>query len=184
MNSCLSIPAHFKHVDTLPCENLNSQNRSAQEVIEANCHVRLSRSIFLNICLVKYSLSNSITKWYSHQDINGPYIQQLSAVYIYRRVSPCSRVKLFSLELSVFRTDYNTTGYYNYLLQWPRPEQKAYKCGGRFTKYLTISHKIVVSHTHTHNRSSGKSGPKDQVALHCYYTSPSHWCTTHEVSKL
>ena len=28
---------------------------------------------------------------------------------------------------------------------------------------------------------SGKSGPKDQVALHYYYTSPSHWCTTHEV---
>ena len=34
------------------------------------------------------------------------------------------------------------------------------------------------------SRSSGKSGPKDQVALHYYYTSPSHWCTTHEVSKL
>jgi len=32
--------------------------------------------------------------------------------------------------------------------------------------------------------NSGKSGPKDQVALHYYYTSPSHWCTTHEVSKL
>jgi len=31
--------------------------------------------------------------------------------------------------------------------------------------------------------SSGKSGPKDQVALLYYYTSPSHWCTTHEVSK-
>ena len=31
---------------------------------------------------------------------------------------------------------------------------------------------------------SGKSGPKDQVALHYYYTSPSHLCTTHEVSKL
>ena len=31
---------------------------------------------------------------------------------------------------------------------------------------------------------NGKSGPKDQVALHYYYTSPSHWCTTHEVSKL
>jgi len=36
---------------------------------------------------------------------------------------------------------------------------------------------------HTTKRS-GKSGPKDQVALHYYYTSPSHWCTTHEVSKL
>ena len=32
--------------------------------------------------------------------------------------------------------------------------------------------------------TSGKSGPKDQVALHYYYTSPSHCCTTHEVSKL
>jgi len=32
--------------------------------------------------------------------------------------------------------------------------------------------------------TSSKSGPKDQVALHYYYTSPSHWCTTHEVSKL
>jgi len=32
--------------------------------------------------------------------------------------------------------------------------------------------------------TSGKSGPKDQVALHYYYTSPSHWCTTHEVSNL
>ena len=33
---------------------------------------------------------------------------------------------------------------------------------------------------------SGKSRPKDQVAvaLHYYYTSPSRWCTTHEVSKL
>jgi len=31
---------------------------------------------------------------------------------------------------------------------------------------------------------SGKSGPKDQVALHYYYTSGSHLCTTHEVSKL
>jgi len=34
------------------------------------------------------------------------------------------------------------------------------------------------------DNNSGKSGPKDQVALHYYYTSPSHWCTTHEVSKL
>ena len=32
--------------------------------------------------------------------------------------------------------------------------------------------------------TSGKSRPKDQVALHCYYTSSSHWCMTHEVSKL
>jgi len=26
---------------------------------------------------------------------------------------------------------------------------------------------------------SGKRGPKDQVALHHYHISPSHWCTTH-----
>ena len=26
---------------------------------------------------------------------------------------------------------------------------------------------------------SGKSGPKEQVALHYYYTSPSHRCTSH-----
>ena len=38
-------------------------------------------------------------------------------------------------------------------------------------------------HTYIHT-NSGKSGPKDQVALHYYYTSPSHWRTTHEVSKL
>jgi len=48
-----------------------------------------------------------------------------------------------------------------------------------------ISYNFLINpiffHTHT---DSGKSGPKDQVALHYYYTSPSHWCTTHEVSKL
>ena len=27
--------------------------------------------------------------------------------------------------------------------------------------------------------TSGKSGPMDQVALHYYYTLPSHWCMTH-----
>jgi len=53
---------------------------------------------------------------------------------------------------------------------------------------------IVISHGHMwggwwwpHGSvavSSGKSGPKDQVALHYYYTSPSHWCTTQEVLKL
>ena len=36
-----------------------------------------------------------------------------------------------------------------------------------------------MSHRITSGRDSGKSGPKDQVALHYCYTSPSHWCTTH-----
>ena len=40
--------------------------------------------------------------------------------------------------------------------------------------------KIITNNAIT----SGKSGPKDQVALHYYYTSPSHCCTTHEVPKL
>jgi len=39
--SCLNIPPHLKRVATLPCEILCSKNRNAQEVIEANCHVRL-----------------------------------------------------------------------------------------------------------------------------------------------
>ena len=37
---------------------------------------------------------------------------------------------------------------------------------------------IKLSHTLLLPMCSGKSGPKDQVALHYYYTSPSHWCTT------
>ena len=43
---------------------------------------------------------------------------------------------------------------------------------------------ILYSHIGWTPLSSGKSGPKDQVALHYYYTSPSHWCTTHEVSTI
>jgi len=30
---------------------------------------------------------------------------------------------------------------------------------------------------------SGKSGPKDQVALYYYYTSPLHWCTRYRNCK-
>ena len=44
------------------------------------------------------------------------------------------------------------------------------------TSYGPVSARLSV------RRPSGKRGPKDQVAL--AYTSPSHWCTTHEVSKL
>ena len=39
-NSYLNIPPHLKRVATLPCE-ICSKNRNAQEVIEANCHVKL-----------------------------------------------------------------------------------------------------------------------------------------------
>jgi len=47
-----------------------------------------------------------------------------------------------------------------------------------FLTTLQILLQLLIS-----TKPSGKSGPKDQVALHYYYTSPSHWCTTHEVSK-
>jgi len=40
-NSYLNIPPHLKRVATLPCEISMLKNRNAQEVIEANCHVRL-----------------------------------------------------------------------------------------------------------------------------------------------
>jgi len=39
-NSYLNIPTHLKRVATLPCE-MFKKNRNAEEVIEANCHVRL-----------------------------------------------------------------------------------------------------------------------------------------------
>ena len=40
-NSYLNIPPNLKRVATLPCEISMFENRNAQEVIEANCHVRL-----------------------------------------------------------------------------------------------------------------------------------------------
>ena len=40
-NSYLNIPSHLKRVATLPCKISMFKNRSAQEVIEANCHVKL-----------------------------------------------------------------------------------------------------------------------------------------------
>ena len=43
-NACLNIPPHLKYVATVPCEYLCSKNRNAQEVIEANCHLRLNHS--------------------------------------------------------------------------------------------------------------------------------------------
>jgi len=39
-----NITPHLKHVATVPCEISMLQNRHAQEVIEANCHVRLNHS--------------------------------------------------------------------------------------------------------------------------------------------
>jgi len=41
-NSYLNIPPHLKRVATLLCEIcMFKTNRNSQEVIEANCHVRL-----------------------------------------------------------------------------------------------------------------------------------------------
>ena len=40
----INIPPHLKRVATLPCEICMLKNRNAQEVIEANCHVRLAHS--------------------------------------------------------------------------------------------------------------------------------------------
>jgi len=48
-NSYLNIPPHLNYVATLPCEISMFKNRHAQEVIEANCHVRLSHSGELSI---------------------------------------------------------------------------------------------------------------------------------------
>jgi len=42
--SYFNTPPHPKRVATLPCEISMFKNRSAQEVSEANCHVRLSHS--------------------------------------------------------------------------------------------------------------------------------------------
>ena len=42
--SYLNIPRNLKYVTTLPCEISVFKSRNAQEVIEANCHVRLSLS--------------------------------------------------------------------------------------------------------------------------------------------
>ena len=44
LKSYLSIPPCVKHVATLPCEMSMFKNRNTQEVIEANCHIRLSHS--------------------------------------------------------------------------------------------------------------------------------------------
>ena len=43
-DSYLNIPPYLKYVATLRCEISMLINRYAQEVIEANCHVRLSHS--------------------------------------------------------------------------------------------------------------------------------------------
>jgi len=42
--SYLNITPHLKYVATLPCEISVFKNRNTQEVIEANCHVRLDHS--------------------------------------------------------------------------------------------------------------------------------------------
>jgi len=38
------MPLHLKRVATLPCETAMFKNRHVQEVLEVNCHIRLSRS--------------------------------------------------------------------------------------------------------------------------------------------
>jgi len=43
-NNNLNIPPHHNYVATLPCEIAILKNRHAQEVIGANCYVRLSHS--------------------------------------------------------------------------------------------------------------------------------------------
>jgi len=43
-NSCWNISSRLKYVTTLPCEISMLKNRSAQDVIKANCHVTLSHS--------------------------------------------------------------------------------------------------------------------------------------------
>jgi len=42
--SYLNIPPHLNYVAALPCEISMFKNRHAQEVIEANCHLRLGPS--------------------------------------------------------------------------------------------------------------------------------------------
>ena len=72
-NWCLNIPPHLKYVATLPSEISVSKNRNTQEVIEANCRVRLNHSKnFYNICLVKYLLDNSLTKSCLNQPCKNP----------------------------------------------------------------------------------------------------------------
>jgi len=73
--SCLNIPPRLKHGATLFCEISVFKNRNNQEVIKANCHVRLnhSKKLFYNICLVKYLLDNSLTKRCLHQPCKNPH---------------------------------------------------------------------------------------------------------------
>jgi len=60
----LNISPYLKYIATLPLKYICSNNGYAQEVIEANCHVKLSQTkkLFQYICLVKYSLFHSLTK--------------------------------------------------------------------------------------------------------------------------
>ena len=68
-SSYLNIPPHFNMSLHYLVKYLCSKNRNAQEVIEANYRIRLSHSkkLFLKICLVEYSLFNTLTKRCPHQ---------------------------------------------------------------------------------------------------------------------
>jgi len=81
-NSYLNIPPHLKYVATLPCEISVFKKSQCSRRIEANCHVRLNQSnkLFLKICLVKYSLFNSLTKRCLHQPKKSHYQLYTSAV--------------------------------------------------------------------------------------------------------
>ena len=63
-NSYLNIPPNLKRVGTLPCEISMLKNRNAQEVIEANCHVRLRqlKKTVLRYLSGKIFLVNSLIK--------------------------------------------------------------------------------------------------------------------------
>ena len=54
MKSYLNVPLHLKHVATLLCEIPMLKNCHAEEIIEANCHVRLkhSKNCFIVIYVV------------------------------------------------------------------------------------------------------------------------------------
>ena len=74
-NSHLNIPPHLTYVATLPCEISMFKNRHVLEVIEANCHVRLSHSkTVLKYLSGKYLLFNSLAKRCPHQPYKNPNI--------------------------------------------------------------------------------------------------------------
>ena len=66
-NSCLDIHCTLTVSLHYLVKYLCSKSRHAQQVIEANCHLRFNHSKKLLKYLVKYSLVNSVTKVRSHR---------------------------------------------------------------------------------------------------------------------